>query len=51
MRDLMGQLITVDINNTSIIHYYAEIDCYSDQVGKNMGKNDAWIAATAKATG
>jgi tRNA(fMet)-specific endonuclease VapC len=51
MRQLMGQLITVDINDTSIIHLYAEIDCYSDQVGKVMGKNDAWIAATAKATG
>jgi tRNA(fMet)-specific endonuclease VapC len=51
MRDLLGRLIVEDINNISIINCYAEIDYYSDQVGKAMGKNDAWIAATAKATG
>ena len=43
MRELMGQLITIDINDPTIIHSYAEIDYFSDQVGKVMGKNDAWI--------
>src|SRR5579863_8726369 len=33
MRDLMGQLITVDINDPSIIHHYAAIDCFSDAAG------------------
>ena len=51
MRDLMDQLVTVDIIDPTIIHNYAEIDCFSDHAGKVMGKNDAWIAATAKATG
>jgi tRNA(fMet)-specific endonuclease VapC len=51
MRDLLDQLITVDINDPSIIAAYAEIDHFSDERGIRMGKNDVWIAAAAKATG
>lgn len=51
MRGLLSQLICIDINDPSIFAAYAEVDCYSDSVGKSMGKNDAWIAATAKASG
>lgn len=51
MRDLLDQVVTIDINDPHIIAAYAEIDHFSDQLGIKMGKNDAWIAATAKAAG
>jgi len=50
MRGLLDQLVTIDINDPTIIANYAEIDHYSDAHGHKMGKNDVWIAATAKAT-
>lgn len=50
MRELLDRLITIDINDPSIIADYAEIDHESDQKGIKMGKNDVWIAATAKTT-
>jgi len=51
MRNFLNQLIWIDINDQAIFAAYAEIDYYSDTVGNVMGKNDAWIAATAKASG
>ena len=51
MRSLLDQLITEDINSESIIANYAEIDHFSGLRGHKMGKNDVWIAATAKSTG
>lgn len=50
----LDALVTVDINVTEVIDAYVEIDVYSQQhpVGsRNMGKNDLWIAACAKAMG
>jgi len=47
---LLNSLITVDINHNTIIDDYAEIDAFSRKSGHRMGKNDVWIAATAKAT-
>lgn len=43
-------LLVVDINigAPELLDAYVEVDCFS--VGKNMGKNDLWIAATAIAT-
>lgn len=51
MRGLLHQLIWIDINDPAIFSSYAEIECVSDAQGISMGKNDAWIAATAKASG
>lgn len=51
MRGLLHQLIWIDINDQAIFSAYAEIECFSDAQGVSMGKNDAWIAATAKASG
>jgi tRNA(fMet)-specific endonuclease VapC len=56
MENLLLEFRAVDINSTSIINCYAEIDAYSkgklpnNPLGlssRNMGKNDLWIAATA----
>lgn len=45
------KLVPIDINKPEILSAYAEIDHFSEQVVKparRMGKNDLWIAATAK---
>ncbi len=44
-------LDTCILNTESIIANYAEIDHFSGLLGHKMGKNDVWIAATAKSTG
>ncbi|MCL6503532.1 MAG: type II toxin-antitoxin system VapC family toxin [Pirellulales bacterium] len=51
MRALLQQLIWIDINDQAIFSAYAEVQSFSEQQGKAMGENDAWIAATAKASG
>lgn len=46
--------MTVDVNIAEVIEAYVEIDIYSLQHpdgARNMGKNDLWIAACAKASG
>jgi tRNA(fMet)-specific endonuclease VapC len=48
---LLNELPWMDINDSAALEAYAEIDHFSDQNGTSMGKNDVWIAATAKATG
>ena len=40
----------VDINDQQVLDAYGEIDAWSEINGKKMGKNDVWIAATARAT-
>jgi tRNA(fMet)-specific endonuclease VapC len=41
----------VDVSSGApeLLDAYVEIDCFSK--GRSMGKNDLWIAATAKVTG
>ena len=48
---LLNYFKNVSIDDGDIIEAYAVIDAYSVAVGKSMGKNDLWIAATAKVTG
>ncbi len=59
LQQLLSKLIILDINSgdTNLLQAYAEIDAYSkDKLPDNplgtsaikIGKNDVWIAATAK---
>jgi tRNA(fMet)-specific endonuclease VapC len=58
MRNLLSKLVVLDINSNDekLLETYAEIDSYSknklntDKLGRSitMGKNDLWIASTAK---
>lgn len=45
---ILGFFTPLDIFDSDVIQAYAEIDAYSDATGIRMGKNDLWIAATAK---
>jgi len=51
LTDLLKQVVWQDINDDSLLGTYGEIDAAMDAVGHKMGKNDLWIAATARATG
>lgn len=50
LESLLGELVWLDINNPQIYESYANIDHASLAAGKRMGKNDVWIAATARVT-
>ena len=51
LRKLLSQLVWVDINHPDILTAYGELDYLSNRAGRKMGKNDVWIAATAKVSG
>jgi tRNA(fMet)-specific endonuclease VapC len=54
LKTLLDNVVTVDINHPLIIEAYVELDLVSqNHLGgaRNMGKNDLWIAASAKAAG
>jgi len=48
---LVENLVVEDISSPDILAAYGEIDHASRENGRKMGKNDVWIAATAKVTG
>jgi len=50
----LANLVTVDISHPNVIDAYVELDLVSEghpDGARNMGKNDLWIAACAKAAG
>jgi tRNA(fMet)-specific endonuclease VapC len=51
LRVLLDQFRTIPLEHPGLIEAYGEIDAYSLNVGRPMGKNDVWIAATARVTG
>ena len=48
---LLDELVWIDINRTDILKAYGELDDVSNRAGRPMGKNDVWLAATAKVSG
>jgi tRNA(fMet)-specific endonuclease VapC len=48
LQAILDEVVWIDINHLDIIDAYAEIDFASRSQGRKMGKNDVWIAATAK---
>jgi tRNA(fMet)-specific endonuclease VapC len=48
LNTILGLFTPLDIFDSNVIQSYAEIDAGSEAVGIKMGKNDIWIAATAK---
>lgn len=45
---LIGHFSEIDISAAGVVDAYAELDAWSKSVGRQMGKNDLWIAAVAK---
>lgn len=48
---LLNYFKRVSLDHPDIIEAYAVMDAYSESIGRSMGKNDIWIAATAKIMG
>jgi predicted nucleic acid-binding protein len=54
LRNLVDNVVTVDINHPRVIDAYVELDLVSQahrDGARNIGKNDLWIAAAARAAG
>jgi len=49
VRERLASLHTIPIENDDILEAYAAIDTASHATGRDVGKNDLWIAATARA--
>jgi tRNA(fMet)-specific endonuclease VapC len=47
MREILAELVIVDINSEPVLSAYAELDHRCHQNGRVLGKDDLWIAATA----
>jgi tRNA(fMet)-specific endonuclease VapC len=51
LRQLLTELVIVDINDRDILERYADLQAESRKSGWNLSDNDTWIAATASVTG
>lgn len=51
VENLLNYFPIIPLPFSQVVEAYAEIDDYSRRKGFAMGKNDAWIAATAHVTG
>jgi tRNA(fMet)-specific endonuclease VapC len=51
LETILGQLVSIDINDSHILDAYGELDHESRNAGRPMGENDVWIAATARVSG
>jgi len=49
IRELLEELLIVDISDATILDRYAKIGAYLDSTGQRIQHNDIWIAATAAA--
>lgn len=49
IRELLNELVIVDISDQTILDQYAKIGAYLESNGKRIQQNDVWIAATAAA--
>ena len=47
MRFALNYLDEMPIDSSNLVEAYATFDSYSQRIGKSLGKNDLWIAATA----
>ena len=51
LKELVGELVVVDVRSQSVMDRYAEIDTFMVKHGHVVGDNDVWIAATTAAAG
>lgn len=51
LESLLRELVVVDINSRPVLERFGEFHFWTKSVGRTLGHNDLWIAATAAATG
>lgn len=48
LEKILDELVWIDINRMEVLRTYGELDDICNRAGRPMGKNDVWLAATAK---
>jgi len=51
MEFCLSYIQTQTIDDPEVVQTYATLDAYCESLGQSIGKNDAWIAATASVLG
>jgi predicted nucleic acid-binding protein len=51
LRELLAELVVLDLQREAILERYAEMDAWCKANGFAIGNNDLWIAATSAAAG
>lgn len=51
LRHLLSELVIVDIGHGDILDKYGELGAKLEEIGRPIGENDLWIAATAAVRG
>lgn len=50
LQQIMSRFVTISLDYPGLVEAYAELDAYSLSIGRRIGDNDLWIAATARVT-
>lgn len=51
LQRILDECVIVPLDLAGIVDAYADLKTYNHSIGRTMGDNDIWIAATAKVTG
>jgi tRNA(fMet)-specific endonuclease VapC len=51
LAEILRGFVTVPISRDELVDAYVEIDTFSRRLGRDMGKDDLWIATTASVSG
>ena len=51
LQSLLSEFVVVDINTRPVLERFGEFHALTRSMGRTLGHNDLWIAATAAATG
>jgi predicted nucleic acid-binding protein len=49
LQSALDNLVTIDLNDRSVLQAYVSVQRFSQLVGRELNANDAWIVACAKA--
>ena len=49
LKNILGNLVTIDINDQSVLDAYVTVRRASEKAGRTLSNNDHWIAACTKA--
>jgi tRNA(fMet)-specific endonuclease VapC len=51
LESLLREFVVVSIDSRPVLERYGEFHAWTKSIGRTLGHNDLWIAATAAATG
>lgn len=51
LKSLLREFVVVSVDSRPVLERYGEFHAWTRSIGRTLGHNDLWIAATAAATG